>query len=344
MWRTCTNVDAPGPPPNFSCRIFVSYSHTMAKHRKVPKFQEVLPQPRPKREVFFEKFRRPTKGEGLTLLTVFGLVAGFAEGDGWIEKLLIAVGCTLLLYAALALGSFCVAMYYRMRTIQRESAYGYLLVALKGCFDSLHTAYANDGVVDSQEFVEIMQNFCDALYEFYSYKTTSAVTVSVKLYKPGSTELLYTPARKFSGKRRYNEDQFNNFEHKVQNNTAFVYIVSRLDTTREINKPKIFYLNTCIEKDFLAQKYQSSSIDYLRKHEDNQEPYPLQYGSELVIPILPPFNEHGKPSKGAQVAGFLCIDVAEANSRIFNTGYEYETLLGVGHAIYLLGVMMNKDA
>ena len=43
------------------------------------------------------------------------------------------------------------------------------------------------------------------------------------------------------------------------------------------------------------------------------------------------------------MAGFLCVDVAEANTRAFTLAYEYETLLGIGHAIYLLRQMLNQD-
>ena len=131
--------------------------------------------------------------KGLGILGIAGFISSFAEG-GWQRKVAITAGITAALYVLYVLWLFAKAMYARIRITTRESANGYLLVALKGCFDGLHTAYANDGKIDDEEFVEILQSFCEALHLFYIYKTSAAVGVSIKLFKPGGSGALYTPA------------------------------------------------------------------------------------------------------------------------------------------------------
>lgn len=232
----------------------------------------------------------------------------------------------------------------RKQLLTRESANGYLLVALKRCFDGVHVAYNNDGKIDPTEFEDILHQFCEALHKFYSYKTTAKVGISVKLFTGGEKEKwLRTIARNTDSKRRY-ASEFDTFKHTVEGNTAFRHVVGCLNTGRNAIRPKLYYLNLSIERDYREEKYHNSSIEFLRSTTDDATDYPLGYKSELVVPVIPPLDAEGRPGQESVVAGFLCIDIAEDQTTAFNIAYEHEMLLGVGHAIFLLGKLLNQSA
>ena len=312
--------------------------------RHTPSVQEVFPPRKRKRELLRESFIDiGVRAGGISFLTAVGLAAEFLTYEDWRVKLAAAFGIGLLVIGAQWVYHFGKAFGANRSTQSRESANGYLLVALKRCFDGVHAAYQNDGRVDSDEFLDILKQFCQALHTFYTLKTTAEIGVSIKLFTPANLELVDTIARNEKAAKRYDES-FDKFEHRVADSTAFNYVMSGLRTTGTATPQKLCYVNYDIEADYLANKYVNSSINYLHASKGTEGRFPLSYRSELVIPIIPPLGTKGQLTGGGTAAGFLCIDIDEKNTRAFDLAYEFDALLGVGHGIFLLSQMLNQDS
>lgn len=289
-------------------------------------------------ESYHETSLGPSLGVGFLTGVGFFLDLLSTANPWWKAAIALALGTVV--FGAQILWRFFRAFLRNESVRRRESANGYLLVALKRCFDGVHAAYRNDGQVDSNEFREILQQFCEALHKFYAYKTTATIGVSIKIFD-SDPELVRTVARNEKAEKRY-QQSFNDFEHRVADSTAFNHVMAGLRTSQEASMDKICYVNRDIESDYRANKYVSSSIDYLHDTQGQEGSYPLKYQSELVVPIIPPLGIRGELTEEGTAAGFLCIDVDEKNTKAFDLAYEFQTLLGVGHGIFLLSQMLNQ--
>lgn len=203
-----------------------------------------------------------------------------------------------------------------------ESKWGEAIVKLNLCWTKVNIYRETRGIQD-QEFIDILQTFCDSLKIIFDKITSSNCSVSVKMPESGKVEgdaTMITICRDSSSSQTRNTKEYVSCNHNLLGNTCYAYSMNRL-SKNGIKDPKRFYINNNIE---------NSSKDYMNTSMDC---YPilkrLPYKSELVHPIVRIYNEQ---IGVYDCHGFLCVD--SNKNEVFDDNYSVAILEGVADGLY----------
>ncbi|HLA56328.1 MAG TPA: hypothetical protein VK623_09525 [Flavobacterium sp.] len=245
----------------------------------------------------------------------------------WKESVSYALLCLLILYTFRVTLLFSAKFLEYYHDVSKNSVYGEAIIILKDSFALAHS-YRKLGVYDDKEFMIIMITFCNDLQRIFELIIKGECSVSIKIPMHAKTVTEHTVlsnlTRDVKNKGR-STVQYENIKHTLIGNTAFSYALNKV----VINSKDKFYLNNEVND---TKNYSNTSKEC---YADGV----LPYNSELVMPIVPVYNEKN-PTK-FDCHGFICID--SSKKKAFGSKYEVAILEGVADGIYDIMSQRNNN-
>lgn len=149
--------------------------------------------------------------------------------------------------------------------------------------------------VDTKEFVDVLQTFCDCLKNTFDKLTTTNCSVSIKIPIIGGentenlTSCVVSNICRDSKHKNRDTIEYQNTTHTIIGNTPYRVIVCNLMSR---NFSKALYINNSV----------NSTRDYNTTSPSRTNTGKVDYNSEIVIPIRPN-NDNDQI-----LVGFICID------------------------------------
>lgn len=223
--------------------------------------------------------------------------------------------------------------------VKRESIYGRAIVLLAEGYSQIH---ANQGKnIDDKETKEILTSFCDNIKEIFDYKTKSTSSVSIKVITDFKNEnqvvnlqsIVTNLVRNTKAEDR-DSANYNAIEHTIAKNTCYQYIITNYFSGNKNHK--LHFLSNDLPS---LEEYENSSFEqyqsFVTNHKEGSKSrrnnWPLEYRSELVVPISPSDSEN---LKELAILGFLCIDCCLERKEVFNEEYDIPMIKGVADGLY----------
>jgi hypothetical protein len=210
--------------------------------------------------------------------------------------------------------------------VYRNSKYGDAIVILKDSFALTHYYRKTPGHND-KEFMKAMMSFCNNLREIFKNILNDECSVSIKVpLKDLSVKehsILSNLTRDISHNSRDTE-KYKLVKHTLIGNTAFTYVFNKVIS----NSKEKYYINNKV----------NNTENYINTSKECYENGVLPYNSELVIPIVPIFNES---PQHYDCLGFICVDTAKKGA--FASKYDIAIMEGVADGIYDLISIRNNS-